>query len=75
MGVEVTQHQRVRVEGEEGGECVLRKGVTWAAGCRREVEVENVEGRVPDSDGDAVHLQELVAGVYGELGVGDGVVD
>ena len=49
--------------------------MAWAARRRREVEVEDAEGRVADGDGDGLSFEVLVGGVNGMFGVGDGLVD
>ena len=49
--------------------------MAWAARRRREVEVEDAEGRVADGDSDGLSFEVLVGGVNGMFGVGDGLMD
>ena len=75
VGIEVAKHQGISIGGEQGGEGVFGEGVSWAAGCGRDVNVEDVEWGAPDGDGDPLDLEVTVGGVGGESGKGDGVVD
>ena len=50
--------------------------MTGAAGGRRYIDVENIEGGAPNGSGDALDFQDwVVVKSSGQMGVGDRVVD
>ena len=78
MGVEVAQHDSVIVVEEVKQRSDVEPITTRTGGERRDVDVDDVEGRSADGDVDADDLQGVVVGR--ELGcveksVADGVMD
>ena len=49
--------------------------MAWAAGCGRDIDIEDIEWGASDGDGDSLDFKVSVVGVGGEPNKADGVMD